>query len=318
MSSTICRPACAPTSPRHEDNPNFRFDEADVLTWDRLERVVGWADRIYHLAAVVGVYRVLAEPTKVLATNIAGCERLLRAAHAGGWKPQVVLASSSEVYGHNDEDILREDQDLVGQHARRHALGLLGEQDRRRGAGHVLRAALRHPGGDRALLQHRRPAPGRALRHGRAALRRAGGARRAASPCSAAARRRVRSATCATPSSRSTRWPSRAAPRHAGRQRRQRPRDQHRRTGRAGDRSAPAAARTSSTCRCAKPTARTSRTSAAAGPSLARLRSLTGFEHHYTLEQTIDDLIADRTPRDSKRQAMATAPWFVTQSERAA
>jgi len=97
----------------HTDNPNFRFDEADVLTWDRLDRVVGWADRIYHLAAVVGVYRVLAEPTKVLATNIAGCERLLRAARDGGWKPQVVLASSSEVYGHNDEQVLREDQDLV-------------------------------------------------------------------------------------------------------------------------------------------------------------------------------------------------------------
>jgi nucleoside-diphosphate-sugar epimerase len=60
----------------------------------QIDRVVGWADRIYHLAAVVGVYRVLAEPTKVLATNIAGCERLLRAAHAGSWKPQVVLASS--------------------------------------------------------------------------------------------------------------------------------------------------------------------------------------------------------------------------------
>ena len=96
----------------HEDNPNFRFDEADVLTWDRLDRVVGWADRIYNLAAIVGVYRVLAEPTKVLATNIVGCERILRAAHAGGWKPQVVLASSSEVYGHNDESLLREDQDL--------------------------------------------------------------------------------------------------------------------------------------------------------------------------------------------------------------
>jgi UDP-glucose 4-epimerase len=97
----------------HEDDPNFRFDEADVLTWGRLDRVVGWADRIYHLAAVVGVYRVLAEPTKVLATNIVGCERMLRAARDGGWQPQVVLASSSEVYGHNDEEILREDQDLT-------------------------------------------------------------------------------------------------------------------------------------------------------------------------------------------------------------
>lgn len=97
----------------HEDSPNFRFDQADILTWDKLGRAVGWADRIYHLAAVVGVYRVIAEPTKVLATNIAGCERLLRAAREGGWQPQVVLASSSEVYGHNDQQVLHEDQDLA-------------------------------------------------------------------------------------------------------------------------------------------------------------------------------------------------------------
>ena len=93
--------------------PNFHFDAADLLTWDKLERVAAWADRIYHLAAVVGVYRVLAEPTKVLAVNIAAFERLLRAVHASGWKPQLVLASSSEVYGHNDHEILREEQDLV-------------------------------------------------------------------------------------------------------------------------------------------------------------------------------------------------------------
>ena len=97
----------------HQANPNFRFDEADVLTWDRLERVVGWADRIYHLAAVVGVYRVIAEPTRVLATNIVGCERVLRAAHGCRWKPQVVIASSSEVYGHNNEQVLAEDMDLT-------------------------------------------------------------------------------------------------------------------------------------------------------------------------------------------------------------
>lgn len=97
---------------RHEDNPRFRFSEADMLVWNQLDRAVAWADRIYHLAAVVGVYRVIAEPTRVLAINIAATERLLRAAHDGGWKPQVVIASSSEVYGHNDEDVLHEDQDL--------------------------------------------------------------------------------------------------------------------------------------------------------------------------------------------------------------
>ena len=53
------------------DRDGFRFDEADMLTWPLLERAATWADRIYHLAAVVGVYRVIREPTKVLATIIA-------------------------------------------------------------------------------------------------------------------------------------------------------------------------------------------------------------------------------------------------------
>ena len=31
----------------------LRFDNADVLTWDGLDKAVGWADRVYHMAAVV-------------------------------------------------------------------------------------------------------------------------------------------------------------------------------------------------------------------------------------------------------------------------
>lgn len=84
---------------RYVESARFRFDEADILTWDGLEKAVAWADRIYHMAAVVGMYRVLEEPIKVLSTNIAGTERLLRFARAGGWNPQVLIASSSEVYG---------------------------------------------------------------------------------------------------------------------------------------------------------------------------------------------------------------------------
>ena len=80
-------------------NPGFKFDQADVLTWQGLDKAAAWADRIYHLAAVVGVFKVLEEPIKTLSTNVAGCERVLRAAHAGNWNPQVVIASTSEVYG---------------------------------------------------------------------------------------------------------------------------------------------------------------------------------------------------------------------------
>lgn len=86
-------------------NPQYRFTEADVLTWDGLERAASWADRIYHMAAVVGVFRVLEAPIKTLATNVAGCERVLRAAVAGQWRPMVLVASSSEVYGTGAESV---------------------------------------------------------------------------------------------------------------------------------------------------------------------------------------------------------------------
>lgn len=97
----------------HLDRPDFRFSEADIVTWSGLGEAVGWADRVYHLAAVVGVFRVLERPISVMATNIAGCERLLRAVNDCGWRPQVLLASSSEVYGPRTDAYLREDMDLI-------------------------------------------------------------------------------------------------------------------------------------------------------------------------------------------------------------
>lgn len=81
-------------------NPDFRFSQDDILIWNGLERAVTWADRIYHMAAVVGVFRVLEDPVRVMAINIAATERILRMAHAGNWNPQILIASSSEVYGH--------------------------------------------------------------------------------------------------------------------------------------------------------------------------------------------------------------------------
>ncbi|MDF1480751.1 NAD-dependent epimerase/dehydratase family protein [Extensimonas sp. H3M7-6] len=90
----------------------FRFDEADILTWGDLEKATIWADRIYHMAAVVGVFKVLEDPIRVLSINIAATERLLRMATTGQWKPQIVIASSSEIYGPTSSDLLREDDIL--------------------------------------------------------------------------------------------------------------------------------------------------------------------------------------------------------------
>jgi len=95
-------------------NPDFTFSEHDLLEWDGLESAVSWADRIYHMAAVVGVFRVLKEPISTLATNIAGCERVLRALHKSHWNTKLIIASTSEVYGNRpDDEPLHENMELL-------------------------------------------------------------------------------------------------------------------------------------------------------------------------------------------------------------
>lgn len=94
-------------------NPKFRFKLEDILTWKDIDKIVPWADLIYHMAAIVGMFRVLKEPEKVLAVNIAGSERLLRAINAADWKARLLIASSSEVYGSSPKSSLSEDDNLI-------------------------------------------------------------------------------------------------------------------------------------------------------------------------------------------------------------
>ncbi|MBI3431536.1 MAG: GDP-mannose 4,6-dehydratase [Hydrogenophilales bacterium] len=94
-------------------DPAFRFAEADILHWNGLDKAIAWADRIYHMAAVVGVKKVLEDPVAVMATNMTGTERILRAIHHGGWNPQVIIASTSEVYGFNTKSSFAETDYIV-------------------------------------------------------------------------------------------------------------------------------------------------------------------------------------------------------------
>jgi UDP-glucose 4-epimerase len=71
------------------------------------------ADRVYHLAAVVGMFRVLREPVRVTEVNVCATELLLSTIAAAPRHPQVVIASSSSVYSHTHSRDLREDDELV-------------------------------------------------------------------------------------------------------------------------------------------------------------------------------------------------------------
>lgn len=69
------------------------------------------ADVVYHLAAAVGVRLVVEAPIHTIDTNIRGTDVVLR--HASDQGTQVVVVSTSEVYGKQARLPFREDDDLV-------------------------------------------------------------------------------------------------------------------------------------------------------------------------------------------------------------
>lgn len=96
-----------------QGHPRFRFVQSDISSWPGLSEAVREADRVYHLAAVVGMFRVLREPVLVTRVNVGATERLLETIAASGHRPQIVIASSSSVYSHSHSHDLREDDELV-------------------------------------------------------------------------------------------------------------------------------------------------------------------------------------------------------------
>jgi len=78
-------------------HPRFHFVEGSVLDGSTVQGLVSQCERVFHLAAAVGVKFVLENPLRSLRTNIRGTEEVLEA--CARHRRRVVLFSSSEVYG---------------------------------------------------------------------------------------------------------------------------------------------------------------------------------------------------------------------------
>ncbi len=94
------------------NNPQFQFTKADILTWEDINPAVANSDRIYHMAAVVGVRRTLEDPVQVVKINISGTERVLRAVNKADNNPEIIIASSSESYGFNANERFKETDNI--------------------------------------------------------------------------------------------------------------------------------------------------------------------------------------------------------------
>src|SRR5215467_3307464 len=73
--------------------------------------LVDQADYVYHLAASVGVRRIIESPVRTIETNVRGTELVLEC--SAKKSKRVFIASTSEVYGKNASVPFREDDDIV-------------------------------------------------------------------------------------------------------------------------------------------------------------------------------------------------------------
>jgi UDP-glucose 4-epimerase len=94
-----------------EDVNDFTLIKGSILDSYVLTSLINEADYVFHLAAAVGVFNIVNNPLASLLTNIRGTENVLEI--ASSTKTPVFLTSSSEVYGKNISDSLKESDDRI-------------------------------------------------------------------------------------------------------------------------------------------------------------------------------------------------------------
>lgn len=92
-------------------NAKFTFVEGSILDIKLVNNLIQEVDRVFHLAAAVGVFNIVQYPLASLTTNIKGSENVFEACLI--FNKPVLITSSSEVYGKNTSDLLNEESDRV-------------------------------------------------------------------------------------------------------------------------------------------------------------------------------------------------------------
>ncbi|MET8054457.1 MULTISPECIES: NAD-dependent epimerase/dehydratase family protein [unclassified Streptosporangium] len=92
-------------------HPELRFVHGSVLDELMVDELVHRCDVVVHMAAAVGVKLIVEQPLRSLTTNIRGSEIVIEAAHR--YRKKILITSTSEIYGKNSSDALREDADRI-------------------------------------------------------------------------------------------------------------------------------------------------------------------------------------------------------------
>lgn len=93
----------------HLGAAGFEFICDSILNAEAVDKLVSQVDLVYHLAAAVGVRYIVKDPLNAILTNVRGTENVL-ASCSRYWK-RLVIASTSEVYGKSNGQMLSETAD---------------------------------------------------------------------------------------------------------------------------------------------------------------------------------------------------------------
>lgn len=91
----------------------FHLEDVRTCRWGLLPLAA--CSTVFHLAAAVGVKKILQDPLGTIETNLEGTKRLLEGIVSlpAQYRPTLVIASTSEVYGKNDKWALTEEADRI-------------------------------------------------------------------------------------------------------------------------------------------------------------------------------------------------------------
>ncbi|MDP2956232.1 MAG: GDP-mannose 4,6-dehydratase [Longimicrobiales bacterium] len=83
-----------------------------ILNWPMMNETVAKVDQVVHLAAAVGVRKIMEKPVETITTNVRGTEIVLDCCDRHG-KP-LFVASTSEIYGKAGEKLHEENDRIMG------------------------------------------------------------------------------------------------------------------------------------------------------------------------------------------------------------
>jgi UDP-glucose 4-epimerase len=89
----------------------IKVSQGDIRDQALVESLVADSELVLHMAAALGVEKILENPIESIATNLYGSEVVLNAAQK--YDKRILIASTSEIYGKNSKQPLSETDDRV-------------------------------------------------------------------------------------------------------------------------------------------------------------------------------------------------------------